>query len=111
MHIPYYAIPTLRHEWDDYMATPRICVKEITHKLIQCVPLITALLTIGTFFSLFNELEARYIPYQEIKTTSTTSRPDDIKIVPIAKAVWMYQKKARSFCGLSNPWCMKGHSL
>lgn len=111
MYSDHYPIQnyTMKETWDIYLTTPTKCVTTIAHKVIKCVPVITALITVGVIFSLFNQIEARYIPYQQIQTT--TFIPDDVKIVPIAKAVWIYKEKIMRFCSLSNPWCMKESSL
>lgn len=112
MNIHHYVTPHFKiKDWDLYRVFPKNCVNEIVKKVIKCAPLITALITIGAIFSLFNETDARYIPYQPVPSTTTTCLPDDVKIVPIAKAIWLFQKKSIIFCGLSNPWCMKGHFL
>lgn len=113
MYSHHYAIQnyTMKDTWDSYITTPKNCVITITNKVIKCLPLITALITLGAIFSLFNQIEAKYIPYQQIQTSATTFIPDDVKIVPIAKAVWIYKDKTMRFCRLSNPWCMKEYSL
>lgn len=113
MYSDHYAIQNykIKDTWDSYITIPKNCVTTIANKVIKCVPLITALITVGAIFSLFNQIEARYIPYQQIQTTTTTFIPDNVKIVPIAKAVWIYKEKTMRFCSLTNPWCMKKYFL
>lgn len=102
---------TMKDRWDTYITSPQNCVTTLANKVIKCAPLITDLITIAGIFSLFHQIEARYLPYQQIQTSATTFILDDVKIVPIAKAVWIYKDKTMRFCSLSNPWCMRQYSL
>ncbi|MGL4348455.1 MAG: hypothetical protein ACRCSV_03245 [Chlamydiales bacterium] len=97
----------IKHKWPNYMLISNNCVTTLTNKVIQCAPLIA----IGTLFSLFNGIEARYIPYRPSETTTTLFIPDDVKIVPIREATWMYNKQAIVSCGLANPLCVLSRIL
>ncbi len=88
-------------------------INNITTRIIKCAPLITAFITIGTLFSLIQEVNTRYIPYDKTEITSTvTFTPDDVKIVPIWEAVWLYVAKSPKIlslerCTWSNFFCAR----
>lgn len=85
MYIEHHVIQNhpMRHRWDNYFTMSKNCVITIANKVIKCAPLITALITIGALFSLFNPIEARYILHQRVETTTIKFIPDDVKIVYI----------------------------
>lgn len=96
-----------------YINPSKKCITNVINRVVKCAPLITAFLTIGTLFSLIQEVSTRYIPHDEIARTSTAVIvPDDVKIVPIDEAVWLHVVKSPQplipkRCTWSNFFCSR----